>query len=326
MADFVPTHRPVLGPETIEALAPAPGKLLLDGTVGLGGHAALWLEASAPDGRVLGLDRDPDALAVAAERLAPYGERVTLVHADYRDAIDVLAARNGAGAGAGAAGGGAGAAPDAILLDLGLGSHQIDDPERGFSFRFDGPLDMRFDRSRPARTAADVLNHTSEPELVRIFSEYGEFPAAKKLARLVVETRKHRKFAVTGDLVRVAHEAVPPRGHKRIDPSTLAFQALRIAVNEELDGLGQTIEDLVRTLAPGGRIAIIAFHSLEDRVSKQTLRRLAEPCRCRRGDPCTCGALQLLELSDRRAVKTTEDEAYANPRARSARLRWGIRR
>ncbi len=315
VADFVPTHRPVLGLETIEALAPAPGKLLLDGTVGLGGHAALWLDASAPDGRVLGLDRDPDALAVAAERLASYGERATLVHADYRDALDVLAAR-----------GDVGAAPDAILLDLGLGSHQLDDPERGFSYRFDGPLDMRFDRSRPARTAADVLNHTPEPELVRIFSEYGEFPAAKKLARLIVEQRKHRKFAVTGDLVRVAHEAVPPRGHKRVDPATLAFQALRIAVNEELDGLGQTIEDLARTLAPGGRIAIIAFHSLEDRVSKQTLRRLAEPCRCRRGDPCTCGALELLELSDRRAVKTTEDEAHANPRARSARLRWGIRR
>ncbi len=314
MADFAPSHRPVLLRETLEALAPAPGRLLLDGTVGMGGHAAAWLEATGPDGRVVGLDRDPAAAQAARTRLAAHGERATIVHADYRRAREVLA---GLGI----------ARVDAALLDLGLGSHQVDDPSRGFSFRFDdAPLDMRFDPSSPGETAADVVNHWPEPELARIFKEYAEEPGARKLARVIAESRRRHPFRTTGDLVRVIREAFPPRGFRRIDPSTLAFQALRIAVNDELSGLDEALEALVRLLPPGGRIAALAFHSLEDRAVKHTLRRLAEPCRCRRGDRCSCGALQLIELGERRAVKTSEDEAAQNPRARSARLRWGIRR
>lgn len=312
MADRLPDHRPVMPVEVLEALGPAPARVLLDGTVGLGGHAALWLEA-APDTRVVGFDRDPSALAAAAQRLAPYGDRALLIHADYRQAPDRWAER-------------ALPAPDAVLLDLGLGSHQVDAPERGFSFRLDGPLDMRFDRETPGRTAADILAHASEPELATIFGEYGEHPAARKLARAIVESRRRSPLRTTGDLVRLVAQASPARGRQRIDPSTLVFQALRIAVNDELEGLDGAIEALARMLPAGGRIAVIAFHSLEDRLAKRTLRRLAEPCRCRRGDPCTCGAVELLDLEQRRALVPSDDEIGRNPRARSAKLRWGIRR
>ncbi len=313
VAEFTPDHRPVMPAETLRALAPGPGRLLLDGTVGLGGHAAAWLAAGEPSARVVGLDRDASALDRAAARLAPFGDRALLVHADYRDAAAVWAER-------------ALPAPDAVLLDLGLGSHQVDDPDRGFSFRHDGPLDMRFDRSVPGPTAAELLAHASEPELARVFAEYGEHPAAKKLARTIAETRRRSPLRTTSDLVRLVHDVAPARGRTRIDPATLVFQALRIAVNRELEGLGETLETLVRMLPPGGRIAVLAFHSLEDRVVKQTLRRLAEPCRCRRGDPCSCGAVELIELLERRAIATGEDEAALNPRSRSAKLRFGVRR
>lgn len=313
VAGFSPSHRPVLRAETLAALGPSPGAVLLDGTVGMGGHAAAWLAATAPDGRVIGLDRDPSALARARANLAAFGPRAALFHADYRDAAAVLDEHGLP-------------RPDAVLLDLGLGSHQVDDPARGFSFRFDdAPLDMRFDAETPGQTAADILNHAPEPELYRIFHEYGEEPGARKLARVIVETRRRTPFRTVGDLVGVIRATFPPRAARRIDPSTLAFQALRIAVNRELEALSDAIEALVRLLPRGGRIAILAFHSIEDRAVKQALRRLAQPCRCRRGDPCTCGALQLLALEERRAVKTSEEEAVENPRARSARLRWGVR-
>jgi len=313
VADFVPTHRPVLAAETLEALDPGPGKVLLDGTVGLGGHAARWLELTAPFGRVVGFDRDARALAVAARNLAPFGARAELIHDDYREAPRIIAERGFA-------------APDAALLDLGLGSHQIDDPTRGFSHRFDAPLDMRFDADAPGRTAADILARAAEPELARIFEEHGELPGARKLARALCDARRRAPIRTTTELARLVREVLPPRGRQRIDPATLVFQALRIAVNDELEGLDAAIEALVRMLPQGGRIAVIAFHSLEDRIAKRTLRRLAEPCRCRRGDPCTCGATRLLDMPERRAVKTSDEEALENPRARSARLRWGTRR
>ncbi|MCU0231379.1 MAG: 16S rRNA (cytosine(1402)-N(4))-methyltransferase RsmH [Acidobacteria bacterium] len=313
MDSSLPLHRPVLTAETLRSLAPRPGALLLDGTVGTGGHAAAWLEASAPDGRVLALDRDASALATARARLAPYGERVRFEHADYREAPEVLDALGLA-------------TVDAVLIDLGLGTHQIDDPARGFAFRFDGPLDMRFDRETPAPTAADLVNHLPEPELARLLYEYGEERASRKLARAIVEARRRHPFRSTGELAALVRAAIPGFGRQRIDPATRTFQALRIAVNRELEGLADALEALVRRLAPGGRLAVIAYHSLEDRIVKHTFRRLAEPCRCRRGDPCTCGALRLIELEERHAIMPGDDELAANPRARSAKLRWGVRR
>lgn len=309
----VPRHRPVMPRETLEALSPRPGGVLFDGTLGLGGHAAAWLEQTAPDGRVVGLDRDEQALDSARRSLARFGARATLVHADYRHAASVLDSLGLK-------------AVDAALLDLGLGSHQLDDPARGFSFRSDGPLDMRFDRSRPGDTAADLIARSSEAELARVISEFGEERMARRIAREIVETRRHTPLWTTAALADLVRRVVPASRHERIDPATRTFQALRIAVNQELDGLGSAIETLVARLASGGRIAVIAFHSLEDRISKTTLRRLAEPCRCRRGDPCTCGAKQWLDLPVRRAVVCSPIEANENPRARSAKLRWGAKR
>jgi 16S rRNA (cytosine1402-N4)-methyltransferase len=299
--------------QVMAALAPRAGALLLDGTVGLGGHARAWLERTAPGGRVIGLDRDASALESARRALSGFGERASLAHADYRDAEEVLE-RLGA------------EVLDAVLLDLGLGSHQLDDPRRGFSFRLDGPLDMRFDSQGPGETAADLLARTSEPELTRIFGEWGEIRAARKLARAVVETRRRAPLRTTGELAELARSVLPAGRKARIDPATLVFQALRIAVNAELEGLGAALETLVTRLVPGGRIAVISFHSLEDRVVKTTMRRLAEPCRCRRGDPCSCGAVEVLELGTRKPQRPDERETDLNPRARSARLRWGIRR
>lgn len=313
VTEFVPSHRPVLLAETMAALAPESGRVLLDGTVGLGGHAEAWLLATAPFGVVIGVDRDPSAVEQAARNLASFGGRARLFQGDFRDAVQLIAEENLP-------------RPHAVLLDLGLGSHQVDDPQRGFSFRLEGPLDMRFDPSTPSPTAAEILAHASAPELARIFEDYGEQPGAHKVARAICEARRRAPLRTTTDLARLVRATLPARGRPRMNPATLVFQALRIAVNHELDGLADAIEGLVRLLPQGGRIATIAFHSLEDRVAKQTLRRLSEPCRCRRGDPCTCGALQLLDQPQRRAVQVSDEEAAANPRARSARLRWGMRR
>ncbi len=313
VASSLPLHRPVLTAEALSALDPRPGRLLLDGTVGTGGHAAAWLDASAPDGRLIALDRDASALAAAAVRLAAFGDRARLAHGDYRDACELL---DGLGIDA----------IDAALIDLGLGTHQIDDPERGFAFRFDSPLDMRFDRDTPGPTAADLVNHLPEPELARVLFEYGEERASRRLARVIAEARRRQPIRTTSELARLVRSAVRGHGRHRIDPATRTFQALRIAVNRELEGLAEAIEALVRRLAPGGRLAVISYHSLEDRVVKHTLRRLAEPCHCRRGDPCRCGALTLIELEERHAVTPSEPEIALNPRARSAKLRWGIRR
>ncbi|MBP7146022.1 MAG: 16S rRNA (cytosine(1402)-N(4))-methyltransferase RsmH [Acidobacteria bacterium] len=312
MAWSVPVHRPVMRAEVLAVLSPAPSALLLDGTVGTGGHAEAWLEASAPGGRVIGLDRDPSALEIARGLLGRFGDRLVLVHADYRAAgaeLDRLGAPP----------------PDAVLLDLGLGTHQVDDPERGFAFRHEAPLDMRFDRSRPAPTAAEILARAPEPELQRILTEYGEEPAARKLARAIVDARRRAPITTTFELAELVRRVAPARGRHRIDPATLVFQALRIAVNDELTGLGQALHELALRLRPGGRLAVIAYHSLEDRVAKHTLRRLSEPCRCRRGDPCTCGAIGALELVERRAARPSPEEIAENPRARSARLRWAVR-
>ena len=282
-------HVSVLLAETLELLAVRPGGLYVDGTVGLGGHAEAVLRASAPDGRLVGLDRDGETLARARARLAPFGERVRLEQGDYREIPERLA----------------GEKADGILLDLGISSVQLDDAERGFSFQAEGPLDMRMDRSS-GTTAADVVNRTRESELADILHEYGEEPAARRIARAIAFARERKPLATTRELADVVRRAAPRSRRPGLHPATRTFQALRIRVNRELDGLGEALERAASCLAPGGRMAVIAFHSLEDRASKEAFRALST-----RG----------FRLLTKKPVRPGEDEVRANPRARSARLR-----
>ena len=302
------THRPVLLRETLDALRCRPGGFWVDGTVGAGGHAEAILRATAPDGRLLGCDRDLDALAAAGRRLAPFGERAVLRHADYRrlpGLLDEIGHSKVTG----------------ILLDLGISSLQIDDPERGFSFREDGPLDMRMDRSQPA-TAAGLVNSLPVDRLAAILKQYGEEPAARRIASAIARARNRAPIRTTRALAGIVSGAVPERGAGRFHPATRVFQALRIAVNAELEGLDRLLEEAARRLLPGGRIAVIAFHSLEDRIVKNTLRGLTRRCVCPRGLPvCACGRPGLLRPVTSKPVRPSAAEMDDNPRSRSARLR-----
>ncbi len=303
-------HQSVLLGEVLEALAPATSGAIVDATVGSGGHARALLE-QYPSARVIGLDVDPEALAAAATVLAPFGPRATLVEASYWDLARVLH-RLGVASIAGA------------LFDLGVSSLQLDSARRGFSFRHDGPLDMRFSPTGP--TAADLVAAAPEKELERIVREYGEEPRARRVARAIVRARAAAPLRTTGELHRVVATALG-RGGGRIDPATRTFQALRIAVNRELDGIAPGLEQAARALAPGGRLAVIAFHSLEDRLVKRTLRRLAGRCVCPPGSfACTCNPERLLELLTPRPIRPDAEETGRNPRARSARLRVATRR
>jgi 16S rRNA (cytosine1402-N4)-methyltransferase len=282
-------HVPVLLAEVLELLAVRPGGLCVDGTVGLGGHAAAVLRATAPDGRLLGLDRDGESLAAAQARLAEFGARVRLEHADYREIPERLA----------------GEPADAVLLDLGVSSLQLDDPARGFSFRAEGPLDMRMDRSR-GETAADLVNRMRERDLADLIHDCGEDPASRRIARAIAFARERKPIETTSELADIVLRAGPRRRPGALHPATRTFQALRIRVNRELDGLAEAIERIAGCLAPGGRMAVIAFHSLEDRAAKAAFRALA----ARGYRPLT-----------RKPLRPGEDEVRANPRARSARLR-----
>jgi 16S rRNA (cytosine1402-N4)-methyltransferase len=282
-------HVPVLLAEVLELLAVRPGGLWVDGTVGLGGHAEAVLRATAPDGRMLGLDRDTETLARARERLRAHGARVRLEPGDYRE----IPARH------------AGERADGILLDLGVSSAQLDDPERGMSFQADGPLDMRLDR-RGGETAADVVNHLPEKELADLIYAYGEERASRRIARAIVRARERAPIRTTGELAEIVRRAAPRSGRRGLHPATRTFQALRIHVNRELDGLGDALARIAGSLAPRGRMAVIAFHSLEDRAVKTTFRDLSR------------GGYALLT---RKPVRPSEAETRSNPRARSARLR-----
>ncbi|MGH9411053.1 MAG: 16S rRNA (cytosine(1402)-N(4))-methyltransferase RsmH, partial [Vicinamibacterales bacterium] len=251
-------HEPVMVPEVIGLLAPAHGGLFVDCTVGLGGHSRALLEAGAE--RVLGLDRDPAALATAAEALAPFAHRVELVHADYRELDRVLDER-GIARVAGA------------LADLGVSSMQLDSEGRGFSFRRDEPLDMRMDPTA-GPTAADLLRDVDERELADVIFRFGEERFSRRVARAIVTMRREEPIATTGRLAAIVRRAVPHGGRQRIDPATRTFQALRIWVNGELDGLDRFLERAVRRLRAGARLAVITFHSLEDRIVKHTFRAL----------------------------------------------------
>jgi 16S rRNA (cytosine1402-N4)-methyltransferase len=286
------THLPVMTAEVLQHLRPEGGGLFVDCTVGLGGHARALLEAGAT--RILGLDRDLDALARARETLAPWSDRVELVHADYRSLDDVLDRRQIDRV-------------DGTLADLGVSSMQFDAPGRGFSFQRDEPLDMRMDRSR-GETAADLIAQASERELADAIFTYGEERFSRRIARALVEARDDAPVTTTGRLASIVRRAIPRRGFMRIDPATRTFQALRIWVNRELEGLDRFIQAAAARLRTGARLVVIAFHSLEDRIVKHTLRALE------RAEP-------LVRILTRKPAVPTDAEVEQNPRARSAKLR-----
>ncbi len=303
MSEFV--HEPVLAREVVEVLRPEPGKLLLDGTLGGGGHSLLLLEQGA---RVIGIDKDPRALAAAKARLARFGEAFRAVRADFRDAKNVLDALGLA-------------AVDGALVDLGVSSPQLDAPERGFSFSRPGPLDMRMgEEGEPLR---ELLRRIDERELARILREYGEEPFARPIARAVKRAVDGGEPLDTARLAEIVAGAVPRKAWPRkIHPATRTFQALRIAVNDELGALAAWLEALPSVLAPGGRAAAISFHSLEDRMVKEKFRALTQACTCPPDLPvCACGAKAAFARVTRKPVVASDAEVRANPRARSAKLR-----
>jgi 16S rRNA (cytosine1402-N4)-methyltransferase len=285
-------HEPVMTAETIALLAPSRGGLYVDCTVGLGGHAQVLLEAGAS--KVLGLDRDPEALRMAGARLEAFGDRVELVHADYRDLGRVLDDRGVAGV-------------DGALADLGVSSMQLDADGRGFSFRRDEPLDMRMDQSQ-GPTAADLLAAVDEKELADLIFQHGEERFSRRIARVIVEARRAGPITTTGQLAQLVRRAVPKRGYQRIDPATRTFQAIRIWVNRELEQLETFLAEACARLLAGARLAVITFHSLEDRIVKHAFRALAQ------------GGVALRILT-KRPIVPGDTELDRNPRARSAKLR-----
>jgi 16S rRNA (cytosine1402-N4)-methyltransferase len=302
-------HRPVLLRETIELLAAERGGLFVDCTVGLGGHSEAILQTS-PDAQVLGIDRDEEALGFARKRLAQFGSRFRAVHADLRDITRVLAiAEVGAVRG--------------ILADLGVSSLQLNSPQRGFSFQYDAPLDMRMNAAKGVETAAELLGRLSEVEIARIIFEYGEERRSRRIARWIVEKRERgAPIETTRDLASLVERAVGYDKKRRIHPATRTFQALRIAVNGELENLDRFVADAVDLLEPAGRLAVISFHSLEDRIIKRTLLKLSGRCQCPPRLPtCTCGAQKTIEILTRRPIAAGAEEVAENPRSRSAKLR-----
>jgi 16S rRNA (cytosine1402-N4)-methyltransferase len=303
------SHLSVLPDEVLALIAPVFGGIYLDGTLGGGGHARLILEASAPDGRLIGLDRDPTALRKAAEVLAPFGERVVLRHRNFSEANEVLEELGISGL-------------DGMLLDLGVSSHQLDEATRGFSFRGEAPLDMRMDPTS-GQTAADVVNAAAAEELTRIFREYGEERWAGRIARRIVQVRQQQPLTTTRQLAELIRETVPGgKAPARIHPATRVFQALRIHVNQELEHVSRGIASAIDLLNPGGRLVVISFHSLEDRIVKRFFQEETKSCICPPRLPvCVCNHLPRLELLTRRGIRAAEAEVEANPRARSAVLR-----
>ncbi len=317
-------HLPVLPDEVLAQLDASRGGLFVDATLGLGGHSELILRAS-PENRVIGFDRDAEAIELARQRLAGFGDRFEALQTDYRRIKEVLE-----GKGVESAAG--------ILADLGVSSYQLDTPERGFSFRFGrvetsessageggtetgSPLDMRMDRSQ-GPTAADLVNRLSERELADLIFEYGEERASRRIARRIVAARAKAAITTTAQLADLVVKAIHQKGYWRVHPATRTFQALRIAVNRELEGLDRFVADAVDLLAPGGRLVIISFHSLEDRIIKQALRFQSGHCLCPPNQPeCRCGAKQRVEVLTRKAIRPSQGEIDGNPRARSAKLR-----
>ena len=304
-------HRPVLLTPLIQNLQPRQGQVAVDGTLGGGGLTAALLEGVGATGRVLAIDRDPSAIDRARRRFAgAAGDRLILAQGNFAD-LDGIAAAHGI------------IAADSVSLDLGTSSNQLDDPDRGFSFRRDGPLDMRMDQTKDTPTAAAILNEWEEADLVALIRSYGDERFATAIARAVIRERRQRPLATTSQLRDLVEQTVPRRfWPKRIHPATRTFQALRIEVNHELESLRRGQQAAISLLRPGGRLGVISFHSLEDTLVKNALHVAAQNCLCPPQQPfCTCAHRASLLLLTRRAIKPDAEELAVNPRARSARLR-----
>lgn len=302
-------HKSVLLTETIESLNIRPDGIYVDGTLGGGGHAYEVLKRLGPKGRLIGIDQDADAIRAAGERLAPFGDRVTIVRSNYRNIGEVLAGLSVEKA-------------DGIYLDLGVSSYQLDTAERGFTYRVNAPLDMRMDQ-RSERTAADIVNDYSEAELYRVIRDYGEDRFAKNIAKHIVKAREKKRLETTDELVEIIKAAIPAKiraegGH----PAKRTFQALRIELNRELEVLRDSIDEMIDLLNPGGRLSIITFHSLEDRIVKTGFRTNENPCVCPPDFPvCVCGKKSRGKVITRKPILPTEEEMTENPRSKSAKLR-----
>ena len=304
-----PQHEPVMLPEIVEALAVRPGGRYVDATLGLGGHSSAIVAAAQPGGRLLGIDRDPNAIRIAGERLSSYGDAVVIARGEFADIAPICDEH--------------GFHPvDGILFDLGVSSMQLDMPGRGFSFMRDEPLDMRMD-PEGGMTAADIVNSYDEARLAALIWEYGEERNSRRIARAIVARRPLHTTAALANLVEgVARHAPGGRGAERIHPATRTFQALRIAVNGEIEQIERALVDAEGLLGPGGRIAVISFHSLEDRAVKTFFRDRARDCVCPPRQPvCTCDHRATLREISRKVTRPTDDEVARNPRSRSARLR-----
>jgi 16S rRNA (cytosine1402-N4)-methyltransferase len=305
-------HESVLYDEVLSRLEAAPGGCYIDGTIGAGGHAKGILTATAPDGRLLGLDADPSALEISRQRLESFGDRVTLVNANF-GRLGEVAERMGFDQ------------VDGVLLDLGLSSMQLADPARGFSFRLEGPLDMRFDPGT-SRVAADLVNSLSERDLADVIYRYGEEPAARSIARAIVAARPVHTTTELAEVVAQARRGRAGRFRHRTSswrhPATRTFQALRVAVNAELENLECGLDSSLRVLRPGGRLAVITFHSLEDRVAKRLFARESRDCICPpEALTCSCDHRARVELITKKPVLPSSREVGRNPRSRSAKLR-----
>jgi len=297
-------HVPVLYQEVLEVLNPVPGGFYVDGTIGAGGHSRGILERSAPDGILIGFDRDPAALALAASNLAEFSDRVTLIHSSYQEMVSHLNNRNWH-------------TVDGILIDLGLSSMQLNTPERGFSFRYDAPLDMRFDPDQ-SFSASNLVNEYAREELAEIIFTYGEEKFSRRIADAIIA---NRPLATTKELAELI-KGVVPHTRSKIHPATRTFQALRIAVNNELDALEVFLPTALEVLKPGGRLAVIAFHSLEDRIVKRYFRQESRDCICPPEIPiCVCENKARIKEITRRPIRPEDHEIHENPRARSAKLR-----
>jgi 16S rRNA (cytosine1402-N4)-methyltransferase len=299
-----PAHVPVLYHEVLQYLQPTPDGKYVDGTLGAGGHAYGILELSSPTGQLLGLDLDPTAIQLAEEKLQPFGNRAHLRRTSYQH-IDQEIARLGW------------QAVDGILVDLGVSSMQLDTAEKGFSFQNDGPLDMRFDPTQEF-SAWHLVNQATQKELATILRTYGEMPGAERISAAIIQSRP---IASTTDLVSVINTVVRINPRK-VHPATLIFQALRIAVNQELSGIESFLPKAIASLKKGGRLAVISFHSLEDRIVKQYFQLESRDCICPPKQPiCTCGHKATINMVTKKSIQAAQDEMQHNPRARSARLR-----
>ncbi len=306
-------HKSVLPAETLSLLGPQDDEVFVDATLGMGGHAELILNSNDST-RVIGIDQDREAIAFAKDRLVSFGERIQIHYANFSGIKQV--AQDAAVE-----------SVDGILADLGVSSLQFDSAERGFSFRFDAPLDMRMDAESDEETAAELLGRLSEFEIAKILFEYGEERKSRKIARWIVEWReKGEPITTTKELASLVERAVKRGKNDKTHPATKTFQALRIAVNNELDILEKFIRDCVDLLKPGGRLCLITFHSLEDRIVKQTFQKLAGQCFCPPKLPiCVCGRQKLVEIITRKPIVPAESELEENPRSRSAKLRGCVK-